>query len=92
VHDGTDQVTVAQGMAVERSPIPAGSRRLRKVGELEEHHSACADPRGSSEEDGMRRSGLSPASSRSRQQWRWQGVCMGKEMEEANGTEELEFL
>jgi hypothetical protein len=87
---GTHRAAVAQGMASGRSLILASSRQLRKVGELEEHQGACTDPWGSSVEDGRQRSGLSPVSSRSWQQWHWQGVCTGKEMEEANDA--VEFL
>jgi hypothetical protein len=59
---------VAQGTAAGKSSISAGSRQLGGVGEVEEHQSACADPRGSSVEDGRRRGGLTPASSRSGQE------------------------
>jgi hypothetical protein len=80
----------SRGPAVGENSILAGSRQLRGVGEVEENQGVFTDPRGSSVEDGRWRSGLSPVSSSSRQQWRWQGVCTGKENEEAIGA--VDFL
>jgi hypothetical protein len=70
-------------MAAVKNSILAGLMRLRKVGELEEHQSACVDPRGSSMADERWRSSLSPTSSKSGSNGVGRVFARGKERKKA---------
>jgi hypothetical protein len=59
----------SRGPAMRKSLIPASSRRLGGVGEVEEHQGACGNLRGSLVEDGRWQGGLTPMSSRSGHTW-----------------------
>jgi hypothetical protein len=80
---GAYWAVVEQGMVAVKNSILAGLMRLRKVGELEEHQSACVDPRGSSMIDGRWRSGLSPTSSKNDSNGVGRVFARGKERKKA---------